>query len=539
VSKSLRLSVMVMLIYAGLLALTVFSLTRAPTSLLPNQDQGYVLVNVQLPDSASVQRTQAIMEHIDKIARGTNGVVHTVGVSGQSFVLGTSASNLGAMFVVLAPFSERTADEYDAVIAQNIQAQCTREIEGATINVFRAPPIRGLSNVGGFQLQTEQRGFVDLDELQRMTDRLVAKANANPAIAGAFTQFRAHTPQLYMDIDRAKVESLHVPISDVFTTLQVEMGGLYVNQFNKFGRTWQVQLQAAPQFRTTTGPLREFQVRNMDGQMVPLGTVARVKRVTGPLMVMRYNMYISAPVNGTAAPGVSSGTIIDEMTRIAQEADVPIEWTQLSYLEVQAGNVGLLIFALGTALVYLVLAGKYESWRLPFAVILVVPLCMLATVTGMTIAGLPVDIFVQIGLLVLVGLASKNAILIVEFGRQLRDDGKELHEATVEASTIRFRPIIMTSLAFIFGVLPLVIARGAGAEMRQSLGTAVFSGMIGVTLFGIFLTPVFFYVIDWLAERGTPRPVDHAHALAPLRNATARRGAPTIERPASDGRESL
>jgi multidrug efflux pump len=290
----------------------------------------------------------------------------------------------------------------------------------------------------------------------------------------------------------------------VFTTLQVDMGGLYVNQFNKFGRTWQVQVQAAPRFRTTAKPLSQFQVRTTQGQMVPLGTLARVHPSAGPLLVMRYNMYVSAPVNGVPAPGVSSGTVIQEMRRMAREADVPFEWTALSYLEVQAGNVALLIFALGTALVYLVLAAKYESWRLPLAVILVVPLCMLAAVTGMTIARLPVDVFVQIGLLVLVGMASKNAILIVEYARQLHDEGKELHEAALEASRIRFRPIIMTSLAFIFGVLPLVLATGAGAEMRRSLGTAVFAGMIGVTLFGVFLTPAFHFVIEWLGERRRP-----------------------------------
>jgi multidrug efflux pump len=505
VSRSLRLSAIVLVVYVALLVLTVWRVASAPTSLIPNQDQGYLLVNAQLPDSASVQRTEEIMEHIDKIARGTPGVAHTVGVSGQSFLLGTNGSNLGSMFVVLAPFPDRKSPaEYDAAIASKIQAQCARDIEGAIVTVFRAPPIRGLGNVGGFQLQTEQRGYVDLQELQAMTDRLVEKANANPAFAGVFSQFRAATPQLFVDIDRAKVQSLQVPIQDVFTTLQVDMGGLYVNQFNKFGRTWQVQVQAAPRFRTTAEPLKQFQVRNSQGQMVPLGTLAQVRPSSGPLLVMRYNMYASAPVNGMPAPGVSSGTVIQEMTRLGREADVRFEWTALSYLEVQAGNVALLIFALGTALVYFVLAAKYESWRLPLAVILVVPLCMLAAVTGMTVARLPVDIFVQIGLLVLVGMASKNAILIVEYARQLHDEGKELHEAALEASRIRFRPIIMTSLAFIFGVLPLVLATGAGAEMRRSLGTAVFAGMIGVTLFGVFLTPVFYFVIQWLGARRRP-----------------------------------
>jgi multidrug efflux pump len=529
VSRSLRLSAVVVVVYVALLVLTVWRVMTAPTGFIPNQDQGYLLVNAQLPDSASVQRTEVIMKQIDEIARSTPGVAHTVGVSGQSFLLGTNGSNLGSMFVVLAPFPERKSpQEYDAAIAARIQAQCAREIEGAVVSVFRAPPIRGLGNVGGFQLQTQQRGYVDYQELQEMTDRLVAKANANPAFGGVFTQYRAATPQLFVDIDRAKVESLQVPIQDVFTTLQVDMGGLYVNQFNKFGRTWQVQVQAAPRFRTTARPLSQFQVRTTQGQMVPLGTLARVQPSTGPLLVMRYNMYVSAPVNGVPAPGVSSGTVIQEMRRMAREADVPFEWTALSYLEVQAGNVALLIFALGTALVYFVLAAKYESWRLPLAVILVVPLCMLAAVTGMLIAHLPVDIFVQIGLLVLVGMASKNAILIVEYARQLHGEGKELHEAALDASRIRFRPIIMTSLAFIFGVLPLVLATGAGAEMRRSLGTAVFAGMIGVTLFGVFLTPVFYFVIEWLGERRRPEadfaragPRVASHAIRGERGAAA------------------
>jgi multidrug efflux pump len=279
------------------------------------------------------------------------------------------------------------------------------------------------------------------------------------------------------------------------------MGGLYVNQFNEFGFTWQVQVEAAPDFRTSATMLKQFQVRTSQGEMVPLGSIAQVRDATTPLIVMRYNTYASAAINGTPAPNVSTGTMINEIARMAKEMDIPFEWTQMTYLEVQAGNVALLIFALGTLLVYFVLAAKYESWRLPLAVILVVPLCMLAAIAGMTIARLPVDIFVQIGLLVLVGLASKNAILIVEFARDQRLAGKDLHESALAASKTRFRPIIMTSFAFIFGVLPLVLATGAGAEMRQSLGTAVFSGMIGVTLFGIFLTPVFFFGLMWFGRQ--------------------------------------
>jgi multidrug efflux pump len=524
VGKLLRLSVIVVVAYGGLLGLTWWRMASAPTGFIPTQDQGYLLVNVQLPDSASVQRTDAVLDRIDKIARGDKedpinypgipGVAHTVGVSGESFLTTTNGSNLGTMFVGMKPFEQRTRAEYDAVIAAKIQKRCNEEIEGAIVSVFRAPPIQGLGNAGGFKLQTEQRGYVDLSELQTMTDQLVQKANTDPHYAGVFTLYRAHTPQVFVDIDRDKVQSLQVPMQDVFTTLQVYMGGYYVNQFNKFGRTWQVNIQAESGSRTSADALRQLYVRSNPsqgpGQMVPLGTLLRADDSTGPLSVMRYNMYTSAAVNGVPAPGVSSGQVVQEMTRLGRDLDVPFEWTEMTFLQVQAGNVSLIIFGLGTVLVYFVLAAKYESWRLPMAVILVVPMCLLAAVLGMGIARMPVDIFVQIGFLVLVGLACKNAILIVEFAQEQMQQGKGLHEAAREAAAIRFRPIIMTSLAFIGGVFPLVIAEGAGAEMRQSLGTAVFSGMIGVALFGIFLTPVFFFVLLWFGSRGQAAP-----ALAP------------------------
>ena len=463
-----------------------------------------------------MQRTDAILARIDEIVRGVSGVSHSVGVSGQSFLTSTNGSNFGSMFAVLKPFEERTPAEYDEVIAAKIQQQCNQEIEGALIGVFRAPPIHGLGNAGGFKLQTEQRGYVDLNELQTMTDKLVQKANADPHYAAVFTLYRAHTPQIFVDIDRAKVQSLQVPIQDVFTTLQVYMGGYYVNQFNKFGRTWQVNIQADPGSRTSADILKQLYVRSTpgqgQGQMVPLGTLLSATDSTGPVSVMRYNMYTSAAINGIPAPGVSSGTVVQDLTRLARELDVPFEWTEMTFLQVQAGNVAFLIFGLGTVLVYLVLAGKYESWRLPLAVILVVPMCLLAAVTGMAIARLPVDIFVQIGFLVLVALASKNAILIVEFAQEQHQHGDGLYEATQAAARIRFRPIIMTSLAFVGGVFPLVVATGAGAEMRQSLGTAVFSGMIGVALFGIFLTPVFYFV---LMRLGGPKQAGTSLVLQP------------------------
>ncbi len=425
VGKLLRVSLIVLLAYVGLLVLTGWQVATVPKGFVPTQDQGYLLVNVQLPDSASAERTEAVLAQVDQISRDTPGVAHTVGIGGMSFVLGTAGSNLGSMFVVLEPWNQRHAPaEYDAAIAKAIQTKCGMQVKDAIVSVFRPPGVRGLGNAGGFQLQIEQRGFVDLNQLEAQTQQFIQEANRDPNFAGVFTLFRANTPQLFTDINRNKAESLHVPVDDVFNTLQVEMGGLYVNQFNRFGRTWQVQLQAEPRFRTSADRIKQLQVRNSQGGMVPLGTLAKTDLRTGPVAVMRYNTYTSAAVNGNAAPGVSTGATIQDVSRIAHRLGLNFEWTGITYLEVQAGNVTLLIFAFGTVLIYFVLAAKYESWALPLAVILVVPLCMLAAVAGMLIMRMPVDIFVQIGLLVLVGLASKNAILIVEYGRQLHLEGK-------------------------------------------------------------------------------------------------------------------
>ncbi len=536
VARSLRLSLIVLLVYGGLLVLTYGTMTRAPTGFIPTQDQGYLLVNVQLPDSASVQRTQEVMRIVQRIALGDEtgkykgagprpgekhyegipGVGHTSSIAGQSFLLSANGSNFGSCFVVLDPFADRLDhNRYDEVIARKLQGLYAAEIEDAVISVFRAPPIQGLGTAGGFKFQTEQRGFVDLQELQQATDEMVREANKDPRLAGLFTLFRAETPQLYIDIDRTKCQALQVDVQDVLNTLQVYMGGYYVNLFNKFGRTWQVNILAEPRYRTQSASLKELKVRNKRGEMVPLGTLAAVKDVGGPVMVMRYNMYTSAAVNGNAAPGVSSGEAIEAIQELADRNGVPFEWTEITYMQILAGNLAMLVFVIGSMLVYLVLAAKYESWQLPLGVILVVPMCLLCSVTGMLLAGLPVDIFVQIGFLVLVALAAKNAILIIEFAEQLRAEGKPLREAATEASRLRLRPIVMTSFAFIFGVLPLVISHGAGAEMRQSLGLAVFSGMLGVTFFGVTLTPVFYYVIEHFVGGGNVPPSPVAHGGKP------------------------
>ena len=529
VSRLLRFTVIALVVYGGLLLLTYQTMTHAPTGFIPIQDQGYLLVNVQLPDSSSVERTSTVMNKVQRLILGDEdgkkykgvepkgeatrypgipGVGHTLSIAGQSFLLNANGSNFGSCFVILDPFEKRKEhDRYDEVIAAKIRKLCADEIEDAVVTVFRAPPIQGLGNAGGFKLQTEQRGFVDYVELQRATDELVREGNKDKRLIGLFTLYRAETPQLYVDVDRTKCESLKVDVSQVFNTLQVYMGGYFVNLFNKFGRTWQVTLMAEPQYRTQAEFIKELKVRNLEGKMVPLGTLVDVKAIGGPVMVMRYNMYISAAVNGNTAPGVSSGEGIEIMDRLADKVGVPFEWTEITYMQIQAGSLALIVgFGLGTLLVYLVLAAKYESWKLPLSIILVVPLCLLASVVGLLLAKMQVDIFVQIGFLVLVGLAAKNAILIVEFAEQLRQEGKPLWDATLEATRLRLRPIVMTSFAFILGVVPLVLGEGAGAEMRRSLGTAVFCGMLGVTFFGIFLTPVFYYALMYFAGKSLEKP---------------------------------
>jgi multidrug efflux pump len=504
VGKLLRLSLLVLLAYGGLLALTYWVFQRAPTGFVPEQDQGRVIANVQLPDSASLQRTQEIVASIDKIARETPGVAHTVTISGMSFVLSATSSSFASMFIVLDPFDKRRSPElHDGAIMAQLRREWARQIKDAQVMVFGAPPIPGLSVAGGFKLMVEDNGGLGLESLQRQTDTLVRKLQEEPSVTGVSSQFRSNAPQLFMDIDREKVESLGVSVNDVNQTLQMFMGSLYVNSFNRFGRHWQVTIQAEGKYRARTEELNLLKVRNNQGQMVPLGTLIKVREIGGPVFVTRYNLSTAAPVTGNLRPGVSSGDAIAATEKLASQTlprSMKTEWTELMFMQIRAGNTAIYVFVLAILCVFLALAALYESWSLPLAVILVVPLCLLCSVAGVLWTGSSINIFVQIGLVVLVGLACKNAILIVEFAKQLHQEGQPRFEATKEASQRRLRPILMTSFAFILGVFPLVIAQGAGAEMRQSLGTAVFSGMIGVTLFGIFLTPVFFYVIQGLGE---------------------------------------
>ncbi len=511
----LRLSVLALLVYVGLLGLTYWEFNRVPTGFVPEQDKGYLMLNVQLPDSAAVFRTQRLMGRVEKVALDTPGVAHTVAVSGQSLILNANAPNLGSMYVMLQGFSERRGGGLSAfAIADALRERCRKEVRGATVTVFNAPPITGLGTTGGFRLVVEDRGNRGAAELQRVSDRVVARGNATPGLQGLFGSARVDTPWLYLDIDRTKCMDLGVPVSDVFDALQFFFGSYYVNNFNEFGRTWQVITQADPRFRDRVRDLLQVQVRNGQGQMVPLRTVMTVRGTSGPVMVQRYNMYSAAAISGNAAPGTSSGealSLVEEIVDQELPRGMSYEWTELAYFQLQVGNTALYVFALAVVFVFLVLAAQYESWKLPLAVILVVPMCLLCSVAGVDAAGMDITIFTQIGFVVLVGLASKNAILIVEFAKQRQEAGVPLREAVLEAVRLRLRPILMTSFAFILGVVPLVIATGAGAEMRRTLGVAVFTGMIGVTFFGIFLTPVFYYVLQWFG----PPPAASPPPLSP------------------------
>jgi len=503
VGVMMRGSVVVLLGYGGLLGLTYYAFQKAPTGFIPQQDQGRLIVNVQLPDSASVQRTNAVMAAVEKITRETAGVAHTTTVSGISFLLSANSSNFGSMFVILDPFARRQQPHLrdEAIMARMRREFASKVGKDASVVVLGAPPIPGLSVAGGYKLMVEDRGGLGLDELQRQCDRLIAEFNRTPGLVGASTQFRSRTPQLYMDIDRAKVKALGVSLTDVDEALQVFLGSLYVNSYNQFGRYWQVTLQAEERFRARVERIDLIRVRNAQGGMVPLGSLVSVRDNVGPVMTGRYNLYSAAPITGNLRPDLSTGEAITAIGRVTEQVlprSMQPEWTELFFMQIRAGSTTLNVFGLAIVFVFLTLAALYESWKLPLAVILVVPLCLLCSVSGVLLAGSAVNIFVQIGLVVLVGLACKNAILIVEFARQKFEEGMPVREATLEACRLRLRPILMTSFAFILGVVPLVLANGAGAEMRRSLGTAVFSGMLGVTLFGIFLTPVFFFVIESL-----------------------------------------
>jgi multidrug efflux pump len=478
-----------------------------PVGYIPNQDQGRFYIAVQLPDASSLQRTQQVINRIQKAVQPLGGILHTTGIAGQSFTLNANGSNFGNFFVTFKEFDKRTDPSLSAqAITDRVRQLLAREVPEASISIFTPPPVSGLGSASGFKIIIEDRGDLGIEELQKQVDQLIARSKTSDKVENLFSVFRAGVPQLYVDLDREQCQSMGVNPNDVFNTLQTFLGSFYVNDFNKFGRTWQVVIQAEGPFRDDLDKVKLLKVRNSQGGMVPLGAILSIDEVPGPINIGRYNMYPAAAILGLTKPGVSTGEGIQEMEQLCHEVlpqGMAFEWTEINYLQVEASKnvANNLIFPMAVAFVFLVLAAQYESWALPLAVILVVPMCILGSLTGVAVTHGDINIFTQIGFVVLVGLACKNAILMVEFGKHKREDaGLSRREATLEACQLRLRPILMTSFAFIFGVMPLLFGHGAGAETRKVLGVAVFSGMLGVTLFGIFLTPVFFYVIEGFVE---------------------------------------
>ena len=508
VGRLIRMTSVVLVVYAGLCGLNFLAFEKVPTGFIPQQDQGYLILYAQLPDAASLARSQAVVKQATQIILETEGVNHVNAYAGFSILSGASQSNVATLFATLKDFDQRAGhpELYADRVIENLQQRLSK-VDDAYIKVFAPPPIRGMSSVGGFKLQIQDRASAGIDALRQVNADLIDQGNKQPGLVGLFTTFRTSVPQLFLDVDRTRVKSMDVLLKDVFDTLQIYLGSLYVNDFNLFGRTYQVMAQADSEFRMKPEDIVKLKTRNLQGGMVPLGSLIDIKEINGPDKITRYNMYPAAEINGGTLPGVSTSQAIDTMNALMAKELPPgfdFEWTELSLQQVLAGNVALLVFPLSVIFVFLALAAQYESWSLPFAVILIVPMCILSSMTGVWLMHMDNNIFTQIGFIVLVGLASKNAILIVEFAKRRQENGLSAYEAAKEASRIRLRPILMTSFAFIMGVFPLVVATGAGAESRRLLGTAVFSGMIGVTFFGLLLTPVFFVAVQALAQRIKP-----------------------------------
>jgi multidrug efflux pump len=523
----LRLAVVMLVVYGGLIGLTVLGFKAVPAGFIPQQDKGYLVVNAQLPDGASLERTDAVVQHITEIARADEGVGHVIGLPGYSILTSNNIPNSGGMFVVLKPFEERAGHSKlsaDAVMAR-LRAACYEKIQEARVGIFGAPPVDGLGSTGGFKLQIQDKGGAGLEALEGTVANIAEKGNAQPGLIGLFSTFSANQPQLYIDVDRIKAQKAGVDLDVAYDTLQIYLGSAYVNDITLYNRNWQVNVQADAKYRVRPSDVGQLQCRNAEGDMVPLSTLITIKEMTGPAIVNHYNLYPSAEINGNTKPGTSSGQAIDMMNGVAK-AELPksmgFEWTELSFQQIEASKDLLtkLIFPLAVVFVFLVLAAQYESWALPLSILLIVPMCLLAAITGVWLAALDNNIFVQIGLVVLVGLAAKNAILIVEFAKQREAEGLDLYQATVDACQLRLRPILMTSFAFILGVVPLMVAKGAGAEMRVGLGVAVFSGMLGVTIFGLVFTPVFFVVVRWFSGKkstpaaAAPVPDEDVHIVA-------------------------
>ncbi|MEP9351006.1 multidrug efflux RND transporter permease subunit [Xanthobacter sp. KR7-225] len=513
-ARLVRIVAVVLVVYAGIVAFGGYLFTTTPQGFIPQQDRGYLIIAAQLPPGSAMQRTEEVMKRAGDLVLGTPGVGHVINIAGFSGATFTNAPNAGAMFVILEPFSERGGDpNRTATAVQKVLFGKMAGIQDAQMIVVQPPPVQGIGNAGGFRMMVEDRGGVGLQALRGAVYAMMGAAAQTPGLQQVYSLFETSTPQLFLDVDRQKAQLLRINLADVFAALQTYIGSTYVNDFNLFGRTFRVQAQADAPFRLDPKDVLSIRVRAAGGATVPLGSFATVRDISGPYRVPRYNLYPAAELDGSPAPGYSQGQAIQIMQQLAAKVlpqGFSYEWTTLAFQQQRAGNTAIFAFALGVVFVFLVLAAQYESLTLPLAVILIVPMCLVAALGGVILRAQDNNILTQVGFIVLIGLAAKNAILIVEFAKQLEDQGHGRREAAVEAARLRLRPIIMTSLAFILGVVPLVWAIGAGAELRQALGTAVFSGMIGVTLFGLIFTPAFYVFARWLAALGTRKPKDAA-----------------------------
>jgi hydrophobe/amphiphile efflux-1 (HAE1) family protein len=505
-TRTVRRAAMMVVIYLVVLGLGFAVFRETPVGFIPAVDRGYIIVVVQLPPGASLSRTDAVQQRALDIAFGVPGIAHAMNIVGFSGATYTNAPNSGALFLVLDDYSKRGRDP--RLSARAIQAELNKRlsaIQDAFIVAVLPPPVMGIGTAGGFRLMIEDRGGRGAAALREAASAVVARANATTGLSQVFTLFETSTPQVYLDIDRTKAQLLGINVQDVFNALQIFIGSSYVNDFNLFGRTFRVTAQAREEDRQNIADVLKIRVRNANGDTVPLGSFTTVSDIAGPYRVPRYNLFPAAEIDGAAAPGYSQGQAIAIMDKLAAETlpdGFATEWTTLAFQQIRAGNTAMFAFVLAVVFVFLVLAAQYESLTLPLAVIMIVPMCLVAAITGVILRGQDNNILTQVGFVVLIGLAAKNAILIVEFARQLEDQGRTRWQAAVEATRLRLRPILMTSFAFILGVTPLVWAIGAGAELRQTLGTAVFAGMIGVTAFGLVFTPVFYVIARWIAQLG-------------------------------------
>ncbi|MHC4758282.1 MAG: efflux RND transporter permease subunit, partial [Planctomycetota bacterium] len=504
VNLIIRRTALITVLFLILLGLLAFGFIKVPGGFIPDEDQGYIFVNAILPDGASLQRTQQIMDEINVILKDTPGVKDYITIGGYSLIDSLIASNSGVIFVTFEPWDERNSPElfYMNILASIQQKLST--IQEAICIGFIPPPITGLGAAGGFEFQLQDRAGAGVMLLQTSGQDMVFQGNADQALTRLTSSLKATVPQLYLEIDRVKAKNLNIPLQNIFNTLQANLGSLYINDFNLFGRTYKVMMQADHQYRQKVEDISRLEVRNLDGQMVPLETLLTVQETAGPQAVFRYNLYPSTKISGMPSPGYSSGQAVQAMQALAAKVLPPsmgYEWTGVTYQQIKAGQMAPIIFALAFIFVYLFLAAQYESWSIPFAIILSVPLALLGAILGTWARSLDNNIYTQIGFVLLIGTSCKNAILIVEFAKQLREEGKSILDAASTAARLRFRPLLMTALSFLLGVMPLLVASGAGASSRRSLGTAVFTGTFFAVMLGVFFIPVLYVIIQTISEK--------------------------------------